>query len=278
MNRLVKEWNGPKIGLALGGGGARGFAHLGVVKALRELNIPIFCVAGTSIGSIAGGIIASDMFQQAINWSHDPDWLKLPPLFLKLHLPWRSILASGKIESLLESLIPAKTFTDLVMPFAAVATDLFSGETVVMRSGDVHAAIRASMAIPGIFEPVQKDGRILVDGGVTNPVPVDVCRQMGAEKVIAVNINSSTRSKEPPPLSKLNIATIVDQTFTIHCDNLAREMFARERPECVLSPPIGNIMMFDFRGSDKLIGIGYSCAMANKEELCRLAAPEGTHT
>lgn len=259
-----------KIGLALGGGGSRGFAHLGVAKALRELNVPIYCVAGTSIGSIVGGVIASDMLQRALNWACDPDWFKLPMLFLKFHLPWRSIVGSERIEMFFKDMICAKTFDELIMPFAAVATDLYNGRTVVMTEGDVQTAIRASMAIPGVFDPVLRNGRVLVDGGLTNPVPVDVCRLMGAEKVIAVNINATSLGREPPAFSKLNMLTIIDQTFTVVCERGARETFERVRPECILNPPVGDVMMLDFRNARRLIDVGYSCVMEHQEEIDRL--------
>ena len=259
-----------KIGLALGGGGSRGFAHLGVAKALRELNVPIYCVAGTSIGSIVGGVIASDMLQRALNWACDPDWFKLPMLFLKFHLPWRSIVGSERIEMFFKDMICAKTFDELIMPFAAVATDLYNGRTVVMTEGDVQTAIRASMAIPGVFDPVLRNGRVLVDGGLTNPVPVDVCRLMGAEKVIAVNINATSLDREPPAFSKLNMLTIIDQTFTVVCERVARETFERVRPECILNPPVGDVMMLDFRNARRLIDVGYSCVMEHQEEIDRL--------
>lgn len=259
----------PKIGLALGGGGSRGFAHLGVAKALRELGVPIHCVAGTSIGSIVGGVIASDRLQRALNWTTEPDWFKLPRLFFKLHLPRRSMVGSERIEALFRDVIGAQTFEELVLPFAAVATDLSTGETVVMTSGDVRSAIRASMAIPGVFEPVLREGRILVDGGLSNPVPVDVCRRLGAEKVIAVNINASLSGGTRLEWSKLNILNIVDQTFTVSCDRIARESFERDRPECVLSPPVGDVMMLDFRHAARLVDIGYACAMEHRDELRR---------
>lgn len=259
-----------KIGLALGGGGSRGFAHLGVAKALRELKVPIYCVAGTSIGSIVGGVIASDMLQRALNWACDPDWFKLPMLFLKFHLPWRSIVGSERIEMFFKDMICAKTFDELIMPFAAVATDLYNGRTVVMTEGDVQTAIRASMAIPGVFDPVLRNGRVLVDGGLTNPVPVDVCRLMGAEKVIAVNINATSLDRVPPVFSKLNMLTIIDQTFTVVCERVARETFERVRPECILNPPVGDVMMLDFRNARRLIDVGYACVMAHQEEINRL--------
>lgn len=264
-----------RIGLALGGGGSRGFAHLGVIKALRELEIPIYCVAGTSIGSIVGGIVAADMFQRAVDWAYDPDWIKLPFLFGKLHVPWRSVLASERIESFLRDMICVKTFDELCMPFAAVATDLYTGETIVMREGDVLTAIRASMSIPGVFEPVLRDGRVLVDGGLTNPVPVDACRAMGAGKVIAVNINAISQGDIPQKFAKLNLLNVIDQTFTVLCDRGARETFAKELPECVLCPPVGNVMMLDFRGAGKLMEAGYAHAMEHKDELLRLVQNSG---
>lgn len=268
----------PRIGLALGGGGARGFAHLGAVQALQELGLPLYCVAGTSIGSIVGAVIASNGIDRAIEWAHKPDWLKLPSLFLKLHVPKRALLSSERIGRFLCEMIAVKSFADLSMPFAAVATDLFSGETVVMRDGDVHSAIRASMAIPGIFEPVSRGGRLLVDGGLTNPVPVDVCRELGAERVIAININARAKCHTPPPISKLNLITILDQILTNVCDRTAKETFVTTRPDCVLNPTVADIMMLDFRGADKLIAIGYDCAMSHKAELLRIMEPldEGT--
>lgn len=261
-----------KIGLALGGGGSRGFAHLGVAKALRELEVPISCVSGTSIGSIVGGIMAADMLKRALNWAFEPDWLKLPGLFLKWHLPWRSVLGSERIESFFREMICAQTFDELFMPFAAVATDLFSGETVVMQTGDLQSAIRASMSIPGVFEPVRREGHILVDGGLTNPLPVDVCRTMGADKVIAVDINAHTADSASVSYEKLNMLGIVDRTFTIVCNKMAEANLARHPADFVLRPPVGDSRMMDFRGGERLIEIGYKYAMAHAHEIKSLMA------
>lgn len=264
-----------KVGLALGGGGSRGFAHLGVAKALRELGIPIGCIAGTSIGSIVGGALAADMFLRALNWAHEPDWLKLPKLFLKLHMPWRSMLGSERIEAFLRDMICAKTFDELVLPFAAVATDLQTGEEVVMRSGDLQSAIRASMSIPGIFEPVERDGRILVDGGLVNPVPADVCREMGADVVIAVDINSVKTAPEPVRLAQLNMLDVIDQTFTVVCNSVGKGVLEKSPPDVLLKPSVGSVKMMDFRGADRLIEIGYACAMEHKAELLALSYARG---
>ena len=266
-----------KVGLALGGGGSRGYAHLGVAKALRELGIPICCVAGTSIGSIVGGVLASDMLMRALNWAHEPDWFKLPKLFLKWHMPWRSLLGSERIEAFLRDMVCAKTFDELVMPFAAVATDLLTGDEVVMRSGDLQSAMRASMAIPGIFDPIERDGRILVDGGLVDPVPADVCRSLGAEAVIAVDINSVKFMPEPGrlQLQQLNMLDIIDQTFTVVCNGVGKGVLEKNPPDFLLKPSVGSVKMMDFRDADRLIEIGYACAMEHKEELVNLSWGRG---
>ena len=262
---------GLKVGLALGGGGSRGFAHLGVVKALRELGVRIDCIAGTSIGSIVGAAVAADMTQRALNWTREPDWLKLPGLFQKMHMPKRSILGTGKIEKFFRDIICAKTFDELTLPFAAVATDLFTSEQIVMRSGSVQSAIRASMAIPGIFEPVERDGRILVDGGLSNPVPVDVCRGMGADVVIAVDINAKSSSAQRPGLSGLNIVSIVDMSFTVVSNTVAARVLRENPPDILLQPPVSDAIMMDFRRGERLVEAGYACAMENREALEGLA-------
>ena len=274
----MAESNEPKrvkVGLALGGGGSRGYAHLGVAKAMREIGIPICCVAGTSIGSIVGGAIAADMLRRALNWAHEPDWLKLPKLFLKLHMPWRSLLGSERIETFLKDMICAKTFDELVMPFAAVATDLQTGDEVVISSGDLQSAIRASMSIPGIFEPVEREGRILVDGGLVNPVPADVCRSLGADVVIAVDINSVKMAPEPVRLAQLNMLDIIDQTFTVACNRIGRGVLEKSPPDFLLKPSVGSVKMMDFRDAGRLIEIGYACTMEHKEELLNLSWGRG---
>ena len=182
-----------KIGLALGGGGVRGFAHLGVVRALRQLGVDIHCIAGTSMGAIIGGVIAAGAEQNADRWVEAPDWKKLPSLFLELCFPWRSLIRGRKIERFLRDTIPIGNFSDLKMPFAVVATDYNNGSQVVLQEGDVHTAIRASMSIPGVFEPIDIGGCVLVDGGLVNPVPIDVCRALGADSVIAVDVNANRK-------------------------------------------------------------------------------------
>lgn len=260
-----------KIGLAMGGGGARGLAHFGIVKALHQLGVSIYCISGTSIGAIIGGIIAAGVEDRADEWLNIPDWRKLPPLFLEICLPWRGLIRGRKIERFLRETIPSGSFTDLKMPFAVVATDYNNGSEVVLQDGDVHTAIRASMSIPGIFYPVEINGRILVDGGLVNPVPVDVCRQLGAERVIAIDINSNRARFARREMSDVNILDAIDVMFTI-CTNRMTEIKLQEfPPDLLLCPELRDIKMLDFRNARELVAQGYEYAMLRRDDIKRIA-------
>lgn len=245
-----------KIGLALGGGGARGVAHLGVWLRLKELGIPIYCVAGTSIGSIAGALIAAGRVDEAIAWCNEPDWKKIPPLMLETRLSTKAISSGVSIEKLLAELIGRQEFSGLELPFAAVATDLNTGEAVVMRSGDLISAVRASMSIPGVSRPIERDGRVLVDGQLVSPVPVNACRQMGADVVIAVDINPPTGLGGAKTFEKINIVDVLMGTLMIFNAEMTRHTFAEELPEIVIRPDVGDVMALDFRNAARLVDIG----------------------
>lgn len=260
-----------KIGLALGGGGARGLAHLGVVKALHQLGVPIHCISGTSIGAIIGGVIAAGVEDQADSWLNIPDWKKLPSLFLELCLPWKGLIRGSKIERLLRDTIPIRRFSDLKMPLAVVATDYNTGSEVVLRDGDVHTAIRASMSIPGVFYPVEVNGRVLVDGGLVNPVPVDVCRNLGADRVIAVDINANRMRFAPRKMSDVNILDALDVMFTICMNKLTEAKLCDFPPDLLLCPELRDIMMLDFRNLRELVAQGYDYAMLRRNDIKRIA-------
>lgn len=247
---------GKKIGLALGGGGARGVAHLGVWLRLKELGIPIHCVAGTSIGSIAGATIAAGRVEETLAWCDEPDWKKIPPLMLETKLSTKAISSGARIEKLLGELIGKTDFAGLEMPFAAVATDLNTSEAVVMRSGDLVSAVRASMSIPGVFRPVEREGRVLVDGQLVAPVPVAACRQMGADVVIAVDINPPTGLGGAKPFEKLNIVDVLMGTLMIFNSEMTRRSFEEDKPEVVIRPDVGEIMALDFRNANRIVDIG----------------------
>jgi NTE family protein len=176
----------PKIGLALGSGGARGFAHLGVLKVLEEENIPISYIAGSSIGALVAALYASGLgldrlYKLAKSFRRND--------FIDLTIPKMGLIAGKRITEFIRLLTKGKQIEELAIPVAIVATDLQTGAKVVFRQGDVARAVRASISIPGIFVPAEVDGRLLVDGGVVDRVPVSVAREMGADIVIAVDVS-----------------------------------------------------------------------------------------
>jgi NTE family protein len=178
----------PKIGLALGSGSARGLAHLGVIRAIKDAGIEVDFIAGTSMGALIGAIYAAGKLDELEATFLGFDWKKTVSFF-DVVLPKSGLLDGAKISGLVRAHLHADAIEMLPKPFAAVATDIVSGEEVVIRSGDVIEAVRASISVPGIFTPVPSNGHILVDGGLSNPVPVSAVRAMGADIVIAVDLN-----------------------------------------------------------------------------------------
>ena len=245
-----------KVGIAFGGGGARGIAHLGVYQRLVELGVPVHCIAGTSIGAIVGAVVASGNLEGALNWCSEPDWKKLPKLMFETSLTSKALTPGRRVEELLEGLIKAKDFNDLKIPFAAVATDLHTGEKVVMKEGCLLSAVRASMSIPGVFPPVEREGRVLIDGQIVDPVPVSVCRAMGADTVIAVDINPPHASSERKPYSKFNMVDVLTSTFNILNGRLTAQVLAEDPPEVLIQPKVGGVLTLDFRHADRLVEIG----------------------
>ncbi len=191
-----KRNRNPRIGLALGGGAARGWAHLGVLQALEEAGIRPVCVAGTSIGSLVGAAWASGGLTDLRAAVEGLDRRTLAT-FLNVAVPASRRLDGPWIESLMRRFVRAESIADLSVPFAAVATDLFTAREVVIREGDPIAAIRASCGVPGLFRPVVRDGHLLIDGGMVNPVPVNVARALGADFVIAVDISHRVVEDSP---------------------------------------------------------------------------------
>jgi len=176
------------IGLALGSGSARGLAHLGVIRALEDAGIRPRFIAGTSMGALIGAVHAADKLAELQATFEAFDW-KTTLSFFDMVLPKSGLLDGAKVSALVRSHIHGDLIESLPKRFAAVATDIATGEEVVIRAGDIIEAVRASISVPGIFTPVRSNGRILVDGGLTNPVPVSAVRAMGASFVIAVDLN-----------------------------------------------------------------------------------------
>ncbi|HCS73393.1 MAG TPA: phospholipase, partial [Clostridiales bacterium] len=163
----------PIIGLALGGGGARGYAHLGVLKALQQANIPVDIIAGTSMGAIIGAIYATESnVDKAEDIAMNIRYGQMLHL-TDLTIPNRGLISGNRIEKYLNTLIMERDFDQLQKELIVVATDINTGETIYFKSGQVARAVRASIALPGIFCPVESEGRLLVDGTITEPVPVE---------------------------------------------------------------------------------------------------------
>lgn len=183
-----------KVGLALGSGSARGFSHIGVIQVLEAAGIPIDCVAGTSIGAIAGSVYAAGQLPNLAEFLAKLDWKKIPSL-LDPVLPVSGLLGGKAVEKLLTSFLRKQNIEDFTRPFAAVAADVATGAEVILTTGNAVKAVRASMSLPGIFTPVFFQDRFLVDGGIVNPVPVRVARMLGADVVIAVNLAAEMASR-----------------------------------------------------------------------------------
>ena len=197
----------PKIGLALGGGAARGFAHIGVIKVLESHGIVPDIVVGTSAGSVVGALYAAgyDPYaMQKIGQQLDEK------IFADWTLGGRGLLKGEALQDFINQQVGRKPLEKLNKPFAAVATDLNTGERTVFRTGDTGAAVRASAAVPGVFQPTQFRGKTYVDGGLTSPVPVQAARDMGADIVIAVDISARP---EGQPID--SVTAILWQTTTI---------------------------------------------------------------
>lgn len=192
----------PRIGIALGGGAARGWAHIGILSALEARGIRPEIVCGTSIGALVGGIYAAGKLPELEAWVGSLTRRDVISL-VDLTTVGGGMIGGRKLLELYREHIGEPRIEDLSVRFAAVATDLETGAEVWLRQGPLHEAIRASISIPGIFTPVPRDGRWLVDGALVNPVPVSVCRALGAEVVIAVDLYIGAKIRSPAPIDEL---------------------------------------------------------------------------
>ena len=176
----------PRIGLALGSGGARGWSHIGVIDALHDLGITPDVVCGTSIGALVGAAYAAGDLERFGRWVQELDRREVLKL---MDVAWGGGLIKGRrLFELFSAQIGDRDFSSIALPCGVVATDLATGREIWLRDGSLLEAVRASLAMPGLFTPVERDGMLLVDGGLVNPVPVSMCRALGAEVVIAVDL------------------------------------------------------------------------------------------
>jgi NTE family protein len=192
-----------KIGLALGSGSARGWAHIGAIEAIEEAGIPIHCIAGTSIGAFVGAVYATGHLASLKEFALQMDWKKVLSYF-DVVFPKSGFMDGKKVHELFSIHTDAKTFDDFKIPIKMIATNLKTGKKVVLDSGNIIEGIRASVSVPGVFTPVKRGDQWLVDGGLVDPVPVSTVRSMGADFVIAVDLNSDLISYEYKPNKQLS--------------------------------------------------------------------------
>lgn len=296
----------PKIGLVLGGGGARGSAHVGVLKVLEELHIPIDYIAGNSMGAIVGGLYASGMTPdeigkelQTIDW--DDTFSDAPPrsnrsfrrkLDDNLYMVKPKLgFSDGKVKTPLAYIHGQKfdlqlsrltlraanihDFNKLPIPFHAVATDLETGQAVVLQSGMLARAIRASMAVPGAFDPVEIDGRLLVDGLVANNVPVNVARDMGADVLIVVDVGSGLYKRE----NIKGALDVVAQLTNILSERNVEQQLATLKPSDILiKPQLGDLGSGDFDRVGEGIAMGEQAAREKRAALTQLSVDMAHYT
>lgn len=257
-----------KIGLALSGGGARGFAHVGVLKALTEHNIPIDLIAGTSAGSFVGGAFAAGMsVDEIIAIGKKVTWFTIAGFS---YSP-RGLLSNASLGSFITKHVPIPCFEDLTIPFAAVACDLETGDEVVFsETGDLALAIRASCAIPGVFVPViDGEGRALIDGGVIAPMPTRAVRELGADIVIAVDLLTCGSTFWGRPSTLLG-------TFFQSAMMMIRTASKNQhyRADIIIEPRIAHIRPDELAKRDELIELGEKAGLERIEEIRALIQQE----
>ncbi len=290
----------PRVGLVLSGGGARGAAHIGVLKVLEEQRIPIHAIAGTSMGAVVGGLYASGLSAAEIaalidsdEWraaftepaprdrlsfrrkSEDQNFLVQFPLGIKsgsFRLPKALVSGQRVSQALRRVTFPVAgraQFDQLPIPFRAVATDLETGDAVVLSGGDLVDAMRASLAAPGLFAPVEIDGRLLVDGGLANNLPVDVAQAMGVDVLIVVDVGFPLRKRDTLD----SVTTISNQMLSILIRRGSDVQRARlGAGDILLSPDLGEASSFDFAIIPQATHLGESSARAALSRLSALAS------
>lgn len=210
-----------RVGLALGSGAARGWAHIGVIEALIEQGIKIDYIAGTSMGAMIGAFHASGRLRELNDIACGLDWRQVLYYFLEMSFPRSGLIDGRKIADFARKSIAFSRIEDMAIPFRAVATDVQTGEEIILDQGDAIDAVRASISIPGMFTPVPLRDRILVDGGLVNPVPVNVARAMGADTVIAVDVNHFIPHDLLPGHSGMAAMAITGQDEVVELDRAA---------------------------------------------------------
>ena len=303
MTAIKSMTHRPKIGLALGSGVARGWAHIGILRAMEEHGIKPDVIAGTSIGAVVGGAYVTGALDDLEVWARE---LKNTNFFryLGLGLGNGGLFSATKLQRLMNDHFGDKTFKDADIPFVALACELITGHEIWLKDGSISEAVHASFALPGVFEPVHDKGRWLVDGALVNPVPVSVCRAMGAEMVIAVNLAEdvygraratregvhgtgpygvfSDENGDKALSNGLTRRSIIKRllnhkkgapslfanmvaSLNVVQNRLSRSRLAGDPPDIAIAPKCGHIGLMEFHRADELINIGRDAFKAERD-------------
>ncbi|RWN66370.1 MAG: patatin family protein [Mesorhizobium sp.] len=282
------------ISLALGGGCARGWAHIGVLRALDEAGIEVSMIAGTSIGALVGGCYLAGKLDELEEFARSLTKRRIFGL-LDLNLRGSGLFGGMKLDARLREHMAGIRFEDLPKPFVCVTSEIRTGHEIWLSGGSLITAMRASYALPGVFEPVTCNGRVLVDGALVNPVPVSVCRAYEQPLVVAVNLHYDlfgraavikhsagelvVEKDAPRPglfdaahqyQTRLGITGVMVEAFNIIQDRISRARLAGDPPDMSLQPKLSHIGLTEFHRADEAIRIGYQVTMAQISELTRL--------
>lgn len=287
----------PKIGLALGSGSARGWAHIGVIKALIQLGIPIDCIAGCSIGALVGAVYSCGTFEAFERWALKLNKREMSKL-IDLNFSGGGMISGSKLMEFFKEFGLEKNIEDLDLPFSTVATDLSTGREIWLNKGPLEAAIRSSMSLPGIFTPQRHNDTWLVDGGLVNPVPISLCRAMGADIVLAVNLNHDLLRPVPDitePSGVISVLTgqfdklvkriigrnegpgyydVLTRSIKIMQDRITRARAAGDPADITLVPQLSTIMLYDFHRAKEAILEGEACVMKEKANILQIVGLE----
>ncbi|MDH6229526.1 NTE family protein [Mesorhizobium soli] len=283
------------ISLALGGGAARGWAHIGVLRALDEAGVQIDMIAGTSIGALVGGCYLAGKLDELEEFARSLTKRRIFGL-LDFRIGGNGLLGGMKLTARMQEHLSGLRFEDLPKPFVCVAAEIRTGHEIWLSSGSLITAMRASYALPGVFEPVLANKRILVDGALVNPVPVSVCRAYEQRLVVAVNLHYDLFGRaavikhsagelvvqDDAPAggvrqldaysreSRLGITGVMVEAFNIIQDRISRARLAGDPPDLSLQPKLGHIGLSEFHRADEAIRLGYEATQAQLSELVRL--------
>jgi len=256
-----------KLGLALGGGGAKGFAHLGVMEVLTEAGIEFDVVAGTSIGALIGAVYVSGNLERLENFATSIGITDIPFL-LGPTWPKGGLFSGSYVDKLIDEFVQLENIEDLRKPFAAVCVDLNNAEVVTFTKGNLKRAIRASTSIPGIFKPVIFEDKLLVDGGVLESVPVQAVYNLGADFVVSVDLLSDlSMSHDSKQRKTPSIVEVVQRSSIITQRKITEYKFKENPPDIVIRPPLSEVKVMDFHNGKSIMEIGRVAAQKVIPEL-----------